>query len=90
METGLIPTKDNLKTLHKTIKFSDHPPAISSGLPYDLCQRIDSSRLPFPKVLTPWLSLFPHMHHIAEELWSLLGKPSARKKLHSFLLTTIY
>jgi leucyl-tRNA synthetase len=34
---------------------------------------IDCSRLPFPCCSDPWLSLFPHAPHIAEELWSLLG-----------------
>jgi leucyl-tRNA synthetase len=40
---------------------------------YDLCQRMTAQGCHSRAISDPWLSLFPHTHHIAEELWSLLG-----------------
>jgi leucyl-tRNA synthetase len=75
--TDEVPTKDNLKTLHKTIKKWQMTLRIFQYFGftiYDLCQRIDCSRLPFPCCSDPLaVVISPYAPHIAEELWSLLG-----------------
>jgi leucyl-tRNA synthetase len=83
-ENGLIvndaePTKDNLKTLHKTIKkvqedienFSFNTSVSTFMI---ACNELTAQKCTSKEILEPLLVLIsPYAPHIAEELWSQLG-----------------
>jgi leucyl-tRNA synthetase len=63
--------KDNLKTLHKTIKkVADDIENFSfntSVSQFMICvNELTAQGCHSRAVLTPWLSLFPHTHHISQ------------------------
>jgi leucyl-tRNA synthetase len=72
--TDEIP-KDNLKTLHKTIKKVADDIYFSSIFlsQFMICVNELISRCHSRAVLDRWLWISPYAPHIAEELWSLLG-----------------
>jgi leucyl-tRNA synthetase len=72
--TDELPSKDNLKTLHKTIKkVADDIENFSfntSVSQFMICVN-EPSRLSFCAILEPLAIVISPMHRILEELWSL-------------------
>jgi leucyl-tRNA synthetase len=77
--TEAVPTKDNLKTLHKTIKkvaedienFSFNTSVSTFMI---ACNELTAQKCTSKEILEPLLILIsPYAPHIAEELWSQLG-----------------
>ena len=77
--TDAVPTKDNLKTLHKTIKkveedienFSFNTSVSTFMI---ACNELTAQKCTSREILEPLLILIsPYAPHIAEELWSQLG-----------------
>jgi leucyl-tRNA synthetase len=77
--TDAVPTKDNLKTLHKTIKkveedienFSFNTSVSTFMI---ACNELTAQKCTSKQILEPLLVLIsPYAPHIAEELWSQLG-----------------
>lgn len=81
--TDATPTKDNLKTLHKTIKkvqedienFSFNTSVSTFMI---ACNELTAQKCTSKDILEPLLILIsPYAPHIAEELWSQLGNTSS-------------
>jgi leucyl-tRNA synthetase len=70
--TDNVPTADNLKTLHKTIKVADDIENFSSILRFhNLCVNELTAQGCHSRAVLTFCRYFPYAPHIAEELWSV-------------------